>query len=108
MSAAEQPVVTAIAGPLQVGLRSVPMATPDAILARHNGKTYVVWDGHRSEIDVANKSVALALGIDSTTPHAGADVHRAVRRDSGHRPAGHPGHPERRRAVAVEPGRAAR
>jgi type VII secretion protein EccB len=66
-SAAEQPVVTAIAGPLQVGLRSAPLAMPDAILARHEQKTYVVWDGHRSEIDLANKSVALALGIDSTT-----------------------------------------
>jgi type VII secretion protein EccB len=68
VSAAEQPVVTAIAGPLQVGLRSAPLAAPDTILARHNGTTYVVWGGHRSEIDVANKSVALALGIDSTTP----------------------------------------
>jgi type VII secretion protein EccB len=66
-SAAEQPVVTAIAGPLHLGLRSSPLAMPDAILARHDGKTYVIWDGHRSEIDLANKSVALALGIDATT-----------------------------------------
>jgi len=66
-SAAEQPVVTAIAGPLQLGLRSARLAMPDAILAHHNGKTYVIWDGHRSEIDLANKSVALALGVDATT-----------------------------------------
>jgi type VII secretion protein EccB len=65
-SAAEQPVVTAIAGPLQVGLRSAPLAMPDAILARHNDKTYVIWGNHRSEVDLGNKSVALALGIDST------------------------------------------
>ena len=42
------------------------LATPDAILARHNNKTYVIWGGHRSEVDPSNKSVALALGIDST------------------------------------------
>ena len=65
-SAAEQPVVTAIAGPLQTGLRSAPLAMPDAILARHNTKTYVIWNGHRSEVDLSNKSVALALGIEST------------------------------------------
>jgi type VII secretion protein EccB len=41
---------------------------PNAILARHNDKTFVVWDGHRSEIDLANKSVALALGVDAAAP----------------------------------------
>jgi type VII secretion protein EccB len=66
-SAAEQPLVTAIAGSLQVGQRSAPLAMPDAILARHNNKTYVIWGGHRSEVDLSNKSVTLALGIDSTT-----------------------------------------
>jgi type VII secretion protein EccB len=41
---------------------------PNAILARHNDKTFVVWDGHRSDIDLSNKSVALALGVDSAAP----------------------------------------
>ena len=67
-SAGKQPVVTAIAGPLAIGRRSAPLAMPDAILARHLDETFVVWDGHRSDIDVANKSVALALGVDSTAP----------------------------------------
>jgi type VII secretion protein EccB len=67
-SAGRAPVVTAIAGPLTVGRRSAPLTMPNAILARHNDKTYVVWDGHRSEIDLANKSVALALGVDSDAP----------------------------------------
>lgn len=67
-SAGRAPVVTAIAGPLTLGRRSAPLAMPNAILARHNDKTYVVWDGHRSEIDLGNKSVALALGLDSTAP----------------------------------------
>ncbi|WP_375489209.1 type VII secretion protein EccB [uncultured Mycobacterium sp.] len=67
-SAPAQPVVTAIAGPLQVGQRSAPLTMPNAILARHNTKTYVVWDGHRSEIDLSTKSVALALGVDADAP----------------------------------------
>jgi type VII secretion protein EccB len=67
-SAGKDPVVTALAGPLTVGRRSAPLAMPDAILARHGDKTFVVWDGHRSDIDLANKSVALALGVDSTAP----------------------------------------
>jgi type VII secretion protein EccB len=65
-SAANAPVVTAIAGPLTVGQRSAPLRMPNAILARYHDKTYVIWDGRRSEIDVSNKAVALALGVDST------------------------------------------
>lgn len=67
-SAGQAPVVTTIAGPLIVGRRSVPLAMPNAILARHNDKTFVIWDGHRSEIELTNKSVALALGVDSAAP----------------------------------------
>lgn len=67
-SAGRAPVVTAIAGPLVVGPRSAPMQMPNAILARHDDKTFVVWDGHRSDIDLSNKPVALALGVDSTAP----------------------------------------
>jgi type VII secretion protein EccB len=67
-SAGQAPVVTAIAGALTLGRRSLPLAMPGAVLARHNDKTFVVWDGHRSEIDLANKSVALALGVDSAAP----------------------------------------
>lgn len=67
-SAGQAPVVTAIAGPLSVGRRSAPLLMPNAILARHNNKTFVVWDGHRSDIDLADKSVALALGVDSGAP----------------------------------------
>jgi type VII secretion protein EccB len=41
---------------------------PAAILGRYHDKTYVIWDGHRSEIDLSNKAVALALGVDSAAP----------------------------------------
>jgi type VII secretion protein EccB len=67
-SAAAAPVVTAIAGPLTVGPRSAPLQMPAAILASHENKTYVIWNGQRSEIDSSNKAVALALGVDSTAP----------------------------------------
>ncbi|KAA0093696.1 type VII secretion protein EccB [Mycolicibacterium sp. P1-18] len=67
-SAADAPIVTAIAGPVSLGARSEPLRNPDAVLASHDGKTYVVWGGQRSEIDLANKSVALALGVDSAAP----------------------------------------
>ena len=67
-SAGKDPVVTALGGPLTVGRRSAPLSMPNAILARHNDITFVVWDGHRSDIDLTNKSVALALGVDSAAP----------------------------------------
>src|SRR6202795_1103112 len=67
-SAAKQPVVTAIAGALTLGQRSAPLRMPDAILAGHLDKTYLIWDGHRSEIDLSNKAVALALRVDSAAP----------------------------------------
>jgi type VII secretion protein EccB len=67
-SAANAPVVTAIAGPLTLGDRSAPLAMPNAILASYNGQTYIIWDGKRSQIDLSNKAVALALGVDSSAP----------------------------------------
>jgi type VII secretion protein EccB len=67
-SAGREPVVTALAGPLTTAGRAAPLAMPAAVLARHDDKTFLVWDGHRSEIDVTNKSVALALGVDSSAP----------------------------------------
>jgi ESX secretion system ATPase EccB len=62
------PVVTAIGGPLTVGSRALPLDPPKAVLAEHADKTYVVWDGQRSEIDLSNKAVSLALGVDTDAP----------------------------------------
>ena len=62
------PVVTAIGGPLSVGSRSLPLEPPKAVLAEHDDKTYVVWNGQRSEIDLSNKAVSLALGVDTDAP----------------------------------------
>ncbi|MDT5132680.1 MAG: hypothetical protein QOE41_1991, partial [Mycobacterium sp.] len=65
-SAPTAPVVSGIAGPVTVGARSAPLQIPHGILAAHDAKTYLIWDGHRSEIDLSNKAVALALGVDPT------------------------------------------
>lgn len=62
------PVVTAIGGPLAVGSRALPLGPPTAVLAEHDDKTYVVWNGQRSEIDLSNKAVSLALGVDTDPP----------------------------------------
>ena len=67
-SAASAPIVTTLAGPLSVGRRTAPLRMPNAILARHGDTTFVVWDGHRSQIDLSNKPVDLALGIDYDSP----------------------------------------
>jgi type VII secretion protein EccB len=68
-SSSAPPVVTAIAAPLTVGQRSAPLDMPNAILAAHDGNTYVIWNGRRSQIDPSNKALALALGVDSTAPN---------------------------------------
>src|ERR1700712_1166314 len=67
-SAGDAPVVTAIAGPVTLGERSKPLQMPDAVLGSHDRRTYVIWGGQRSEVDLTNKSVALALGVDSSAP----------------------------------------
>ena len=62
------PVVTAIGGPLAVGAGRCRSRPPKAVLVEHDDKTYVVWNGQRSEIDPSNKAVALALGVDTDAP----------------------------------------
>ena len=38
------------------------------MLAEHDNKTYVIWNGQRSMIDLSNKAVTLALGVDTNAP----------------------------------------
>ncbi len=57
------PAVTAIAGQLSGG-RAEPMASSQALLATHRGATYLVWNGQRSRIDPADRSVTFNLGLD--------------------------------------------
>lgn len=60
------PVVTAIGGELSPAGRAAPMTGNQAILASHRGQTYLVWDGRRSRIDVADRAMAFNLGLDPT------------------------------------------
>lgn len=56
-------LVTAIAGELSGG-RAEPMTGEQALLATHRGSTYLVWNGHRSRIDPADRAVTFNLGLD--------------------------------------------
>ncbi|MCW1958210.1 MAG: type VII secretion protein EccB, partial [Mycobacterium sp.] len=56
-------VVTAIGGELSGG-RAEPMAGKKSLLATHRGSTYLVWNGHRSRIDPADRAVTFNLGLD--------------------------------------------
>jgi len=56
-------VVTAVAGRLS-GERAAPMAGNQAILASHRGSTHLIWNGHRSLIDPADRTVTFNLGLD--------------------------------------------
>ena len=58
------PVVTSIAGQLQRGGRAAALAPTQAILTTDAGGTYVIWGGHRSRIDAADRSVTFTLGLD--------------------------------------------
>ena len=59
----EAPTVTAIAGTLSGG-RAEPMSGSQALLATHRGATYLIWNGQRSRIDPADRSVTFNLGLD--------------------------------------------
>lgn len=58
------PLVTAIAGRLTPLDRAAVMSPTQALLATHNGTTYVIWGGQRSRIDPADRSVTFNLGLD--------------------------------------------
>lgn len=66
---AEPARVTAIAGELPVGGRAGPMQESEAILATHRGAVYLIWNGRRSRINPADRSVAFNLGLDPARVH---------------------------------------
>ncbi|WP_199254497.1 type VII secretion protein EccB [Mycolicibacterium mengxianglii] len=61
------PTVTSIAGPLSGAGRAAPMSPNQAVLATHDGQTYVIWGGHRSRIDAGDRSLTFNLGLDPGT-----------------------------------------
>ncbi len=63
----QPPVVTAIAGELSPGDRADAMKSNEAILATHGDSTYLIWNGQRTQIDPADRSVTFNLGLDPGT-----------------------------------------
>ncbi|HEU0191481.1 MAG TPA: type VII secretion protein EccB [Mycobacterium sp.] len=63
------PTVTSIAGRLSAVGRAAPMQQSQAVLATHRDATYVIWGGHRSRIDPADRSVTFNLGLDPGETH---------------------------------------
>lgn len=58
--------VSVIAGPPQTGgARAGALATDDAVLVDSGAATWLVWNGHRSRIDLKDRAVTGALGIDA-------------------------------------------
>lgn len=61
---AQNAVVTAIAGSLPAGGRAEPMQASQAVLASRGAETYLIWNGHRSRINLGDRSVTFNLGLD--------------------------------------------
>ncbi len=57
------PRVAVITGTATLGDWAHSISSPDAALMGYQGDTYLVTEGHRSAIDLADKAVTLALGI---------------------------------------------
>ncbi len=57
------PKVTVIDGLADLGDWAHPIDSPRVALMTYGGATFLVTDGHRSEIDLADKPVTLALGV---------------------------------------------
>lgn len=58
-----RPTVTVLAGELDLGDWAHEMHSPQSVLMRYEGAVYLVTDGHRSLIDLADRPVMLALGL---------------------------------------------
>ena len=61
------PTVTVLMGTPELGKWAHPVTSPESVLASYGGQTYLVTDGHRSQIDLADQPVTLALGIQAGT-----------------------------------------
>lgn len=60
--------VTVIAGrPVDGGERASTLPAGHAVLAENGGRTWLLWDGKRSPIDLADRAVTSGLGIGADT-----------------------------------------
>lgn len=63
------PKVSVISGLPELGDWASELTSPRAVLMSYGSDVYVVTDGHRSQIDLADRAVTLALGL------PGGDLH---------------------------------
>lgn len=61
-----QPRTTIVIATPALGDWTTVLANPDAALMHYQNHTYLVTDGHRSELDRANRALTLALGISAS------------------------------------------
>lgn len=50
------------------GDRAAPLQSGEALLLASGDRTYLVYEGRRAEIDLGDRAVTAALGLDSATP----------------------------------------
>lgn len=62
------PKVTVLSGIPELGDWAHEVDSPQSVLMSYGDGVYVVTDGHRSQIDLADKAVTLALGIQVGAP----------------------------------------
>jgi type VII secretion protein EccB len=63
------PGVTVIAGALETsGARAAALGADRAVLASNGTSSWLLWDGRRSRIDLADRAVTSALGLGSDVP----------------------------------------
>lgn len=60
--------VTAISGELLTAGRAGPLRQSEAILAVHDNVTYLIWNGRRTPVNLADRVVTFNLGLDSGSP----------------------------------------
>ena len=69
------PEVTAIAGELAGRGRAAPLAQSRAILAGYGSATYLIWNGRRTPVDIADRAVRFTLGLDAVAARSRAVSH---------------------------------
>lgn len=59
-------ISTAIAGELDLGDRTRPLQGSEAIIATHRGEALLIWNGHRTRIDLTDRAITFNLGLDES------------------------------------------
>jgi type VII secretion protein EccB len=62
-----EPTVTAIAGELTTSGRAAPIQDSEAILGVHDNATYLIWNGHRTPVNLTDRAITVTLGVDPVT-----------------------------------------